>query len=206
MNYIYDILLNFNEEIYDFYEWNINDDITHIRKIPIIKTDSLHMKNIKNNYIEFEEKFLSIIKNKTETFSGRTVKNIEYAFLISDGIEVIGINIQNKKIKYSKLLLNEDKEVLEVVGRLKENEIVYKILNKKIISEFKTRKEKEMYKYVIKEIKKLKSEENIEKLKYISFECFSEKIENGIYENLISKIDDNYIKLYKIFKLIQVSK
>lgn len=206
MNYIYDILLNFNDEIYDFYEWNNNDEITHIRKIPIIKTNSLHMKNIKNNYVELEEEFLSTIKNKTEIFSGRTIKNIEYAFLISDGIEVIGLNIKNNKIRYSKLLLNEESEVLEVVGRLKENELQYKVLNKKNISEFKTRKEKEMYKYVIKEIKKLKNEENIEKLKYISFECFSEKIEENIYENLINKIDDNYIKLYKIFKLIQVSK
>jgi len=206
MNYIYDILLNFNEEIYDFYEWNTNDEITHIRKIPIIKTNSLHMKNIKNNYIEFEEQFLSTIKNKTEIFSGRTIKNMEYSFLISDGIEVIGFNIKNNKIKYSKLLLNEESEVLEVVGRLKENELQYNVLNKKNTSEFKTRKEKEMYKFVIKEIKKLKNEENIDKLKYISYECFSEKIENDIYENLINKIDENYIKLYKIFKLIQVSK
>lgn len=206
MNYIYDILLNFNDDIYDFYEWNNNDEITHIRKIPIIKTNSLHMKNIKNNYVELEEEFLSTIKNKTEIFSGRTIKNIEYSFLISDGIEVIGLNIKNNKIRYSKLLLNEEGEVLEVVGRLKENELQYKVLNKKNISEFKTRKEKEMYKYVIKEIKKLKNEENIEKLKYISYECFSEKIENDIYENLINKIEENYIKLYKIFKLIQVSK
>lgn len=206
MNYIYDILLNFNEEIYDFYEWNTNDDITHIRKIPIIKTNSLHMKNIKINYIEFEEQFLSTIKNKTEIFSGRTIKNMEYSFLISDGIEVIGFNIKNNKIKYSKLLLNEESEVLEVVGRLKENELQYNVLSKKNTSEFKTRKEREMYKFVIKEIKKLKNEENIDKLKYISYECFSEKIENDIYENLINKIDENYIKLYKIFKLIQVSK
>ena len=34
MNYIYDILLNFKNKLYDFYDWNINDDITHIRKIP----------------------------------------------------------------------------------------------------------------------------------------------------------------------------
>ena len=206
MNYIYDILLNFNEEIYDFYEWNPNDDITHIRKIPIIKTDSLHMKNIKNNYIEFNEEFLFNIKNKTEIFSGRTIKNIEYAFLISDGVEVIGININNKKIKYSKLLLNEEAEVLEVAGRLKENEILYTILNQKKSFEFKTRKEKEMYKYVLKELKKLKNEANTSKLKYISFECFSEKIEDNIYQNLIDKLEDNYIKLYKIFKLMQVSK
>ena len=36
MNYIYDILINFNENLYDFYDWNLNDQIDHIRKIPVI--------------------------------------------------------------------------------------------------------------------------------------------------------------------------
>lgn len=31
MNYIYDIYLNFNEVAYDFFEWNKNDKITHIK-------------------------------------------------------------------------------------------------------------------------------------------------------------------------------
>ena len=38
MKYIYDIVLNFNEEFFEFYDWNLNDEITHIKKIPIIKT------------------------------------------------------------------------------------------------------------------------------------------------------------------------
>ena len=44
------------------------------------------------------------------------------------------------------------------------------------------------------------------KLKYISLECFSKKIDNNLYENLINKLEDNYKKLYKIFKLMQISK
>ena len=37
MTYIYDILLNFNEEYYEFYDWNKEDTIVHIKKIPIYK-------------------------------------------------------------------------------------------------------------------------------------------------------------------------
>ena len=33
MNYIYDIVLNFNSNNYEFYEWNKNDNIINIRTI-----------------------------------------------------------------------------------------------------------------------------------------------------------------------------
>ena len=48
MNYIYDIILNFQERIYDFYEWNKTDVITHIRKIPVFKISSKDLYNIGN--------------------------------------------------------------------------------------------------------------------------------------------------------------
>ena len=32
MNYIYDILANFNEHYYDFYDWNELDNLIHIKK------------------------------------------------------------------------------------------------------------------------------------------------------------------------------
>lgn len=206
MNYIYDIILNFNEEIYDFYEWNSGDNITHIRKIPILRINTLNLKDIKDNYIVFDDDFLLKIKNKTEIFSGRTIKNLEYSFLVSDGLEVIAISIKNKKNKYSKLILNEESEVLEVVNRIKESEIAYQIINTRDKDEFKTRKEKEIYNYVLKEIKKLEKENNLDKLKYISYECFSKKIDGDIYEYLNEKLEENYLKLYKIFKLIHVNK
>jgi len=33
MTYIYDILLNFKDDLYEFYDWNKTDNIIHIRKI-----------------------------------------------------------------------------------------------------------------------------------------------------------------------------
>ena len=64
MNYIYDILINFNENLYDFYDWNLNDQIDHIRKIPVFKTDSEFLYNLKKNDIILNKDFLNKIYNK----------------------------------------------------------------------------------------------------------------------------------------------
>ena len=34
MNYIYDILLNLNQHAYEFFEWELNDNIVHVKKTP----------------------------------------------------------------------------------------------------------------------------------------------------------------------------
>ena len=41
MNFIYDIVLNFNKDYYDFFEWNKKDNIISIKKIPLffVKND-----------------------------------------------------------------------------------------------------------------------------------------------------------------------
>ena len=40
MIYIYDILLNFNTEFFEFYEWEKSDLLFHIKKIPIYKVET----------------------------------------------------------------------------------------------------------------------------------------------------------------------
>ena len=39
MIYIYDIILNWtdNDKVYEFFEWEQNDDVDHIKKIPLFK-------------------------------------------------------------------------------------------------------------------------------------------------------------------------
>ena len=105
MNYIYDILLNFNDELYSFYDWNISDNVTHIRKIPFFKVDDITFKNIQNNNVVFSNDFLSKINKKTEAFTNKSVKVITYAFLISNGYDVLAILINNN-LKKSKLLID----------------------------------------------------------------------------------------------------
>ena len=210
MNYIYDILLNFKEELYDFYDWNQYDNIIHIRKIPLFKITTNNLDYIKKNIIEFENSFLDKIKNKTEVFTTKSIRSIEYACLFSDGYDVLAVQIKDKKLKKSKLLIDEEMEALDTTGRLKKLDFNYRIIKSININHFKTRKEAEIEKYIKKEIKKIIKEE--EKLKYIYYECFNKKEENSekIILNINKEIkkDSNKInkKLYNFFKLTQVHK
>jgi len=197
MNYIYDIILNFNEQIYDFYEWNKSDNLTHIRKIPLIRINSKDLYNIENNNIRFNEELFNKISNKTEIFSGRTVKNID-ACLFSDGTSVLALKFKNNKYYYSKLILEEEMEVTEVSTRMKESVINYEIISKKIKS-LKTRKELEIENYVKKELNILEKNHEDEKLKYLFFECFGKK------EYDVKKLYNESDKIYDILKLIQIN-
>lgn len=201
MNYIYDIILNFNEQIYDFYEWNKSDNLTHIRKIPLFKVSSIDMYNFEHYSIILSEAFLDQIKNRTEIFSGKSIKNIEYACLFSDGINVLAIKIKNNYY-YSKLLLDEEEEVVDVVGKMKEVVINYKISKEKNNVVFKTRKEIEIENYVKKELKKLEINKEYEKLKYLYFECFGkEEIDIKDFLDVSS-----FMKAYDLLKLIEIKK
>lgn len=197
MNYIYDIILNFNEQIYDFYEWNKSDNLTHIRKIPLIRINSKDLYNIENNNIRFNEELFNKISNKTEIFSGRTVKNID-ACLFSDGTSVLALKFKNNKYYYSKLILEEEMEVTEVSTRMKESVINYEIISKKTKS-LKTRKELEIENYVKKELNILEKNHEDEKLKYLFFECFGKKK----YD--VKKLYNESDKIYGILKLIQIN-
>ncbi len=211
MNYIYDILVNFNEEMYDFFDWNESDNIEHIRKIPLIRVEAKDFFNIKHNVVKFDNEFLNKIQNKTEVFNNRKVKNMEYAFLLTNGVEVIGQKIENGKNKYmTSLLIDEDTEVIEVCERLDESSIKYDIEKPKKISLFSTRHDKHIIEYIKKEIKLLSK--NHDKLKYLYYECFDKK-ENNI--NIIIKhfnkcLDmDNekiYMKIYEFLKLTSLKK
>lgn len=211
MNYIYDILLNFQNDIFEFYDWYPEDSILHIRKIPVIKISAKNLNDVKTNKIEFEDTILKKIKNKTEIFLIKSIKSLEYAFLLSDGVEVIAINIQNGEYTYSKLLIDEEEDVLDVVLKMEEQELNYNIISKQNIYNFNTRKELEIKKYIKLELEKLLKENNLDKLKYIYLECFNLKEENKtkIINKIKNEIDTNFSivgqKLYDIFQLFQTA-
>ncbi len=212
MNYIYDILLNFHDTLYDFYDWNPNDNIINVRKIPLFKITSNQLKEIKENSICFDSEFLNKFQNKTELFSGKDIKYIEYCCLLSDGSETLALLIKNNRVEKSHLLVDEELEVLEVVTRLKEETIAYQILKRAKNTEFKTRKEIEMEKSIRRNLKKLKEENAIQQLKYLYYECFNKKEESKekILQDLEYALDRNFesigSKLNAFFELISTSK
>lgn len=177
MNYVYDILLNFKEDFIDFYDWNTRDGLDHIRKIPIFKVETKVLRDFLDYSIELERQELEKIENQTEIFLGRKVKSIRYACLLTDSRKVIALKIKDKKMYISDLLLDEEDSSLDMTSLLSLWDLKYKKLDKRVATSFKTRKQVEFERNLDIELKKLMTEENLSKLKYIYYECFDEKEE-----------------------------
>ena len=125
MNFIYDILVNFSDDLYDFYEWNTDDNVTHIRKIPLFKVSTETLEKLINYNVKVDLDFLKKLENKTEKFTSRDVEKITYCALFSDSNDVYALKFNEKgnNIKISKLLIDESEDVLDVIERC--NEIYY---------------------------------------------------------------------------------
>ncbi len=210
MNYIYDVVLNFKETLYDFYEWNINDNTVHFRRIPLIKINSQILLEIQNNKIKITNNFKNQIKNKTELFS-KSKHNYYYSCLFCDGMNVIGItfNQDGVSILKSKMLLEEEQEVLDYCEGIIEKTMEYEIIKEEKKETFKTRLEEEQEIYIKQEISNIK---NLEKLKYLYYECFN-KTENNkktIVSHFHKELKNNWDKifpiLYNFFKLTSINK
>jgi len=206
MNYIYDVLINFDSMIYDHFEWNINDNIYHIKKVPLFKVDEKTINDIKNYNIVVSEDFLNKIKNKTEIYLNRGSKQIEYACILCNGEKVLAVKIDsNGKItRYSKMLISEEIEAIETAELINFTNISYTKGNKKSQLPLKTKQELKKTEY-LKEKLKNSSEEQ---LKYIYYELYNEELKSDdIREKLEKEIkntwNENTTKMYEFFMLMK---
>lgn len=208
MNYIYDVITNFNDTYYDFYEWNKKDKLTHFKKIPIIKIKKEDYNNILINEVCINNKYLNQIKNKAEIWNDKDNKN--YYILITNGTDIIGLELNNKGIitKRSSLLIDEELDILNTIRKLNIKEIEYKII-KKININFKTRNEIIKKQFIKNEIKNLSLKNDINKINYIYYECFNKKEENTklALNSILNNIDKYEIqtKLDNFFNLIKTT-
>lgn len=209
MNYIYDVIANFNDIPYDFFEWNKIDDITHLKKVIIIKADSQVLNDLINKKVKVSEDLLKYIKNKTEFYS-KSDSNLIAIF--TNGYINVCIKFTKDGInKYKSFLqIEEDDEVLELSNRLNEIDFNYQIFGEANICQFKTRKETEAYNYIVDKIDDLYNKNDVMKLKYIYYDCFDKFEDNKskIYEEIKQSINDNFEvlnKIYDFFKLISLT-
>ena len=190
MNYIYDIVLNFNKDYFNFYEWKKNDNIINIKKIPLLVTDYKTFNMLKYDSVKVDTSFINKIKDKAYTYSKNKV--INNALLVSNTKEVIGVLFDNdgNLVKRSSLLIDEEEEVLEEIDD-------YELFKIPIISSKKKKRvdinriEKEKKLFLNNYIEK---ENNIINLKYLYYDYFEKEEDNIliIKKNLLSKINGNW--------------
>lgn len=206
MNYYYDVLLNFQDVFYMFYEWDESDNIEFIKKIPLFHVDTQMISDAISNTIELNKNFLEQICDKTKL---KQNKILNYAFIISDGKNNIAIECNNNGliINKSSLTIEDELNINEFIYTINKSKIDYKIISK--CKSFKeTRQELKIKKFLDLEIKDIYNKKNYSKLKYIYLEWFNEILDNNevMYNNMLNKIKDKLSsREYHIYELIKMS-
>lgn len=211
MNYIYDVVLNFQQNYYDFFEWNKNDNIYHMRKIPIIKTNKKELLDIINNCVSFTEStmnFLNTQNIQAERFNKNSIDKIKNTVILACDENAIAIKFNKEGLVYSKssLLPDEKDDIIEIAKFQTPKTLNYKKVKSSNLNPFQTRFELENKNFINKELDKIYKKQDKQKITYLYLECF-EKEENNItsaYKKLkqeVEKSSENFQKIYNIFNL-----
>lgn len=209
MKNIYDILVNFKKIPYEFYEWNKEDDVKHVKKMPSIKVSDSTLYDIFYNDAVVSKNFLDQIKDKTEIFFGRIVKKVKYACVIyNDDVALsILLNDNGETIGKSKLLFDEEEDVLKEDVPLKE--IDYNIIKKSKKISGLTRREAKIVLLLSKYLDKIYENKKNDEIKYMYFECFNKVEEDNekAYKNLKNEVLKANLNVIETLKtLIKVLK
>ena len=216
MIYTYDILLNWTKEerLKEFYEWALEDDLEHIKKMPIIRIRESLLKDLLTSKVKIDKTFLSKIKYKTESYFHNEIDVIEYAIIVTTEKKALALELDDEgNVMYkSCLLIDEEEEVLEIGEEIVIMDIPYEVITKNKKVSYLTRKEEEEKKFLTKEIKKIKQNKESSKLNYLYKEFFIDDVESfndklTILENEISKDYNSFHhRLYNLLKLSTIKK
>ncbi len=199
MNYIYDIVLNFHEHYYEFFEWDRTDKINNINKIPVYRVSDKDMLILKNNKVKIDDIFLNKIKEDNK-------KHKKNMCLVSNTILSIGLLFDNEGnlLKRSSLIFEEEDEVNDFSKNIKITKINY-LENTEITSKGKLRLEIEKKDILSNYVSTIT---DLSTLKYLYYEYFKEECndEIEIKESLKKEIEKDWTKkqnnLYNIVKLL----
>ena len=206
MEYYYDILLNFDTYYFMFYEWDKDDNIEYIKRIPLKHVDSKVIMDLLRNKIKVNKDFLEQIKDKTKLKNNKLLK---YTCLFSDGKNTLAIefNDTGESINKSSVLLEDEININEFMYNINVIELDYEIINKDVKYQ-ETRQDLKIKKLIKVEIDNLYQNHQDAKLKYLYLEWFN-VIENNrdiIYNNMLNKLKDSLSnKEYEIYELIKLS-
>ena len=92
MNYYYDIILNFLDSNYLFYDWLEQDTLEYIKKIPLYQVTSKKFKEIYAYEGKISLEFLEEIKDKTISKN----KKLKYACLIADKNNALALEFNDE--------------------------------------------------------------------------------------------------------------
>lgn len=198
MNYIYDIVLNFQDNYYNFFEWRREDKIRNIPKIPVYRVSDNDIMILKNNKVKVSQNFIEKMKNDNKRYK-------KLICLVSNGKMAIGLlfNDEGILLKRSSLLFEEEDEVIDSVKCLEVISIEY-IINEKVEDQNKLRLEKEKKDTLINYIK---STNDLLTLKYLYYEYYEEESEDIslIKKSLLKELENEWnVKQNNLYNVVNL--
>ena len=176
MQYYYDVLGNFSEYILKFYEWESDDDIVNIKKIPFIKISKEDMRVLLSYSVILEME--SIVRNS---------KDKTNYLLFSTGCDalMVELNQEGKIIYYSSLLIEDELEVNELAHNMNTTKLKFKVLDKiKSLSDY--RQGEKAKNLIVHELKKIRDNDNKDECLYYYYEWFH--VSTDDYDKAIKKM------------------
>ncbi len=209
MNFIYDIVINPQDNLYEVFEWQSNDKIFHLKKTLLFKVSKELLFDVINYKCKFMCSFLERIKDKTECFNKDMIK---YGCIFVSDKEAVFLKFNNMGniLKLSKLLYTEELDALDLTSESEVLDIKYKKISKFVDKFCKTRKEVIYKNKIVKLIKNCIYSNDIAKLEFLYMEIFGEnKDVNYILDNILSDVekywDSNYKNVISCLNLFCIS-
>jgi len=210
MIYIYDLILNWsNKRRYEFFEWNNNDEIEYIKKIPIFRISNFN--EVIDSEFKVSDNFLNKIFNKTEVYNNRAFDKVEYCCILCDDVRAVACEFNDEgKLMYSSNIYFLDlEEVLNLSKKIKSICIEGNILNKKreVCDLYLTRKEIKKKKRLLEDINYSYQNKDLDKLKYYYYKLFNKEsddleiIKRSLDNSLNNVYNYKHDELYKIMNL-----
>ena len=204
MNFYYDIVVNFQENNYMFYEWAESDVLEYIKRVPIFQVTTKVLRDLINNNIEVDKEFLDSIYNKTKLKKGF----LEYVslFVSKNGAIVLEFASDGKVIARSGLQINDECNVMEVIYTLPIFRLEYKVLNRLELNK-DLRLESTVKDFINLEINTLYKNKEWEKIVFLYNEWFLKSNPNvgemvqEMQNRLKGEITDREFRIYNLIKL-----
>lgn len=192
MDYVYDIVLNFQNNYYEFYEWKSSDKIINVKKVPIYKISTKDYLNIKEHSITIDK--ISLPKQSK-------------LFLVTNGFEIMGLLINNKGqiIKKSSLIFEESDDILSDIEDIKSINIKYQIDNFHK-QQLMSRANEEKMQYIGNCLKNIDKQKDEYFLKYLYYDIYDAKEDDidKIYQDLIKLANNDIPKMYYYLKRVNL--
>lgn len=207
MNYVYDILSNFNQELYDFYDWDKNDNFTHLRKVPSFRVSKEVLVDLMFKKVKIKGNLLKLIKDKTQVFTKEGVDVIEYCFIVSDSVTSLGVILDEDGVVYkrSKFLVSEELEINKCLKTSKIYNVEYNLLSSKTHYSNMTRNEEKVTNLILNELELIM--DSTDKIDYLYYEWFNTNKGKNKYKKLVSSIKSSYTSKHEyILELLNLLK